>query len=268
MRRELLPDALWERVQPLLPPHRSRPKGGRPPANDRNCLRGILFVLKTGIQWEDLPHEVFGACGMTCWRRMRDWQTAGVWSALQRLLLDELGEAGRINWKRAAVDSSSVRAPKKGKLTGPNPTDRAKAGSKHHILVDVEGSPLAESLTAANTHDTHELFPLLDAVPAVQGPRGRPRFRPEKLHADKAYASKKNRRGLRKRGIKPRIARPGIESKERLGRHRWVVERSLAWLHQLRRLSTRYERRDDTHFAFLALGCCVLLFRKLFPALS
>ena len=116
MRRELLPDALWERIEPLLPPHRARPKGGRPPANDKDCLRGILFVLRTGIQWEDLPQEVFHASGMTCWRRLRDWQAAGVWERLQRLLLNELGRAGRINWERAAVDSSSVRALKKGAL--------------------------------------------------------------------------------------------------------------------------------------------------------
>jgi IS5 family transposase len=152
---------------------------------------------------------------------------------------------------------------KRGAQTGPNPTDRGKAGSKHHILTDANGTPIAESLTAANVHDTHELFPLLDAVPAVKTPSGRRRFRPDKLHADKAYSSKKNRRELRRRGIKSRIARPKVEPKERLGQHRWVVERSLAWLHQLRRLLTRYERRDDIHFGFHGLGCCLIIFRAL-----
>jgi IS5 family transposase len=152
---------------------------------------------------------------------------------------------------------------KRGALTGKNPTDRAKAGSKHHLLVDTQGHPLAESLTGANVHDTHELFPLLNAVPDVKQPRGRPRHRPGKLHADKAYSSRKNRRGLRRRGITPRIARPGIESKERLGRHRWVVERSNAWINQQRRLRVRDERRDDVHFALLILGSCLILFRGL-----
>lgn len=124
---------------------------------------------------------------------------------------------------------------------------------------------MAEALTGANVHDTHELFPLLDAVPDVKQPRGPPRHRPGKLHADKAYSSRKNRRGLRRRGITARIARPGIESKQRLGRHRWVVERTNAWLNQQRRLRVRDERRDDVHFGLLMLGCCLILFRGLKP---
>jgi IS5 family transposase len=90
-----------------------------------------------------------------------------------------------------------------------------------------------------------------------------PRHRPAKLHADKAYASRKNRTELRRRGIKPRIARPGIESKQRLGRHRWVMERSLAWLSRQRRLRVRDERREDIHAGLLTLGCCLILFRGL-----
>lgn len=114
MSRELVPDSFWRRIQPLLPPHPPRPKGGRPPADDRACLRGIIFVLKTGIQWEELPREAFGVSGMTCWRRLRDWYEAGVWEALHRLLLEELEKQGRIDWSRASADSSSVRAFKKG----------------------------------------------------------------------------------------------------------------------------------------------------------
>lgn len=152
---------------------------------------------------------------------------------------------------------------KRGAFTGKNPRDRAKAGSKHHLLVDRKGHPLAESRTEANVHDTHELFPLLDAVPEVKQPRSRPRHRPGKLHADKAYSSRKNRRGLRRCGITARIARHGIESKQRLGRHRWVVEHTNAWINQMRRLRLRDERRDDVHFALLALGSCLILFRSL-----
>ncbi|WP_225414132.1 IS5 family transposase [Stigmatella hybrida] len=155
--------------------------------------------------------------------------------------------------------------PPKGAFTGKNPTDRAKAGSQHHLLVDRRGLPLAERLTGANVHDTHQLFPLLEVVPEVRQPRGTPRHRPDKLHADKAYASLKNRRGLRWRGITPRIARPGIESKQRLGQHWWVVERTNAWLHRRRRLRVRDERRDDVHFGLLVLGCCLILFRSLNP---
>ena len=165
----------------------------------------------------------------------------------------QLGKGGRRLLERAS--------PKKGGLTGPNPTDRGKAGSKHHLIVEAEGKPLAESLSGANLHDTHELIPLLDAIPPIKQPRGAPRSHPKKVHADKAYASRKNRRELRRRNIVPRIARPGAESKEHLGRWRWVVERTLALLHQFRRLQHRYERREDIHFAFLVLGCSLLLSR-------
>jgi transposase len=98
-------------IEPLLPPERPKPKGGRPPVPNRKALRGILFVLKTGIQWEDLPQEMGCGCGMTCWRRLRDWQKAGVWQELHALLLDRLAEADQIDWSRASVDSASVPAP-------------------------------------------------------------------------------------------------------------------------------------------------------------
>src|SRR5215467_7327953 len=98
MAKPLVPDELWAVVQPLLPPARPRPKGGRPPTPDRQALTGILFVLKTGIQWEDLPQEMGCGCGMTCWRRLRDWHQAGVWPELHAVFLDRLAEADRIDW--------------------------------------------------------------------------------------------------------------------------------------------------------------------------
>jgi transposase len=102
------------------------------------------------------------------------------------------------------------------------------------------------------------LLALIDALPALPGRRGRPRRRPDKVHADKAYDARANRAGLRARGIQPRIARRGVESAERLGRWRWVVERTISWLHRWRRLRIRYERRDDIHQAFLTLGAIMI----------
>lgn len=110
MAKPLVPDALWARVHPLLPPPRPRPRGGRPPVDNRAALTGILFVLRTGIGWEYLPQEMGCGSGMTCWRRLRDWQLAGVWDRLHRVLLDELGQADKIDWTRASLDASSVRA--------------------------------------------------------------------------------------------------------------------------------------------------------------
>jgi transposase len=157
--------------------------------------------------------------------------------------LDQLGLDGQLDWSRASLDSLSVRA-NGGCLTGPNPTDRGKPGSKYHLLVDRRGIPLAVGLSAANTHDSMLLEPMVDAVPPVKGPcgrPGRPRKRPAKLHGDTGDDYPRCRRALRRRGITPRIARSGIEPSKRLGRHRHVVERSLAWLVGYRRLQVRYE---------------------------
>jgi IS5 family transposase len=115
--------------------------------------------------------------------------------------------------------------------------------------------------TAANVHDSKMLEETVDAIRPVSGPRGRPgrpRKRPGKLHADKGYDFSRCREALRKRGIKSRIARRGVESSERLGCHRWVVERTLSWLNRFRRLKVRYERRADVHQAFLELGCALI----------
>jgi transposase len=110
MARPLAPDALWAEIEPLLPPPRPRPKGGRPPVPDRAALAGILFVLRSGIPWEMLPREMGCGSGMTCWRRLRDWQRAGVWARLRRVLLDRLGRANAIDWSRCALDSAAVAA--------------------------------------------------------------------------------------------------------------------------------------------------------------
>ena len=126
--------------------------------------------------------------------------------------------------------------------------------------------PLAVWLSAANVHEGTLLEDAIDAVEPIRRPRGqpgRPRRRPARLHADKAYSSRSNRRALRARGITPRIARPGIDSSRRLGRHRWMVERTLAWLGRYRRLAIRWERRADIHLAFLNLGCALICFRVL-----
>jgi transposase len=145
-----------------------------------------------------------------------------------------------------------------GEKTGKNPTDRGKQGTKRHIIVDRKGIPLTIQLTAANVNDTTRLEQTVDAINPIKGPRGRPRKRPVKLHADKGYESKKNKAALRRRGITPRIARKGVESKERLGRHRWVVERTQSWLNRFRRLKVRYERRADIYEAFLKIGCALI----------
>ena len=125
-------------------------------------------------------------------------------------------------------------------------------------MTDRQGIPLAVVVTPANVHDSTMLETLVDAVPTIRQCVGRPRRRPDKLHADKAYDAPRCRRALRQRHITPRIARRGIDSSQRLGRYRWVVERTLAWFSRYRRLTVRYERRADIHEAFTLLAASLI----------
>jgi transposase len=112
MAKELVSDELWEIVEPLLPEEPPKPQGGRPRLDDRAALTGIVFVLKSAIPWEMLPQEMGCGSGVTCWRRLKEWQEAGVWERLLQALLERLGEADQIDWERASLDSSSVPAKK------------------------------------------------------------------------------------------------------------------------------------------------------------
>ena len=141
--------------------------------------------------------------------------------------------------------------------------DRGRAGTKRHQAVDRNGLPLATVLSGANVPDGKKLLATVDAIPFVRGKRGRPRHRPEKVHADKAYDDKKLRRGLRKRRIVPRIARRGIESGEKLGRDRWVAERTFSWQQGARRLRVRDERRDDIYEAFVKIENALVCWGRL-----
>jgi transposase len=133
------------------------------------------------------------------------------------------------------------------------------------VIACGRGTPLACSLTGGNRNDITQLLPLVDAIPPVRGRRGRPRRRPCSLYGDRAYHSREGRYELRRRHVQAKIAWPKSEHGSGLGTKRWVVERTIAWLHQYRRLRIRYERRDDIHEAFLAIGCSLICLKLLQP---
>src|SRR6266516_98134 len=175
MAAALLPGPLWDLVEPFLPTPPRRPKGGRPRVSDRACLTGILFVLRSGIPWQRLPQELGCGPGMTCWRRLRDWQRAGIWDLIHFALLDWLARQDQIEWSLAVIDSGSVRAVYGGAQTGPNPTDRAKCGKQASSDLRWAQHPLAVRLTGANRNDSQEALALVDAIPpsrANAGDRG------------------------------------------------------------------------------------------------
>ena len=146
---------------------------------------------------------------------------------------------------------------------GSSPTDRGRGGTKRHLVVDKNGLPLATVLSGANVPDGKRLLETVDAIPSVNGKPGRPRKRPDKLDADKAYDDKKLRVALRKRGITPRLARLNVESSEKLGKFRWVVERTIGWQQGQRRLRVRDERRDDIYEAFVKIDNAMICWGRL-----
>lgn len=150
-----------------------------------------------------------------------------------------------------------------GDLTGPNRGDRGKNGSQIPLGTDRSGLPLSVGISGAPTHDSQVLLPLVKGIPPIRSRRGRRRRRPDKLHGDEGYDDDHLRRWLRGRGITHRIARKGIESSTRLGRHRWVIERTMAWLAGCRRLHRRYERKADHFLAFTGIACTLICYRRL-----
>ncbi|GAB7035944.1 hypothetical protein JCM4914_74050 [Streptomyces platensis subsp. malvinus] len=152
---------------------------------------------------------------------------------------------------------------KRGPLTGPNPTDRGKLGSKIHLITDRNGLPLSLGISGANMHDSQGREPLVRGLPPTRSLRGPRRRRPAKLHGDKSYDYDQLRRWLCSRGITHRIARKGVESSQRLGRHHWVVERTVSWLAGCRRLHRRYERKAEHFLGFVGIADALINYRRL-----
>jgi transposase len=176
---------LWAVLEPLLP-ERVQQRIGRPRVDDRTAFTAILFVLVTGVPSRVLPREV-GCSGVTAWRRLRDWQAAEVWDRLHRELLRRLNALGRLDWSTGVVDASYIRALRGGPLTGRSPVDGARTGSKHDLIVDRHGVPLAATLTGGHRNDVTQLLALIDGIGAIAGKRGRPRQRPDRVIADRGY---------------------------------------------------------------------------------
>jgi len=265
--KTLVTDALWERLEPLLPPPPKRRVRfpGRKPLEQRQVLTGILFVLKTGIAWDDLPAELGCGCGKTCRRYLRRWHRAGVWLELHAVLLAELNGAGKIDWGRALIDASFAKAPEGGEDTGPNPADRGKSGSKHHLMTDAQGIPLSATVTAANVNEVTRALAVLTAMSPVGGKPGPRRRLPERLQGDRGYDSEPLRRVLRWLGVTPVLARRGTGHGSGLGVFRWFIERTLSWLHSHGRLRRRLDRLTEIQEAFLQLACALICLRFLEP---
>lgn len=258
-----MPSAFSELAEHHLPPEQPvGSEGGRPPVSHRTVMRVIWFVLASGCRWEDVPPEL-GCSGMTAHRCLRRWEEMGVWDRLHADLLRLLRQAGKLDPDLVVVDAVILRAFGGGEKTGPSPVDRGRKGTKHTLLVDRHGVPLAIRTAGANASDHTQIIPLVLDFPRVGGKPGRPKELPDELYADRGYDSDDTRWLLRWLGIEPHIAKRRTPHGSGLGKVRWVVERTISWIKGLRRLRVRYDRLGVIQDAWDTLAACVICFRIL-----
>jgi transposase len=259
-----LTDAQWTLIRPTLPPHARR---GRPRADARRTINGILWVLRTDARWADLPY-LYGAASM-CHARLQRWQREGVWERLWRTLLSYLDDHQALDWQRGHLDATFIPAKKGGDSIG---LTRRGKGSKLVAVVDGRGTPLGLLVASAQRAEIRLAEPTL-AIVRVPQRIGRPKSRPKELVADKAYDSQAFRERLRCRGIRPCIPHRR-EKKPRRGRKaelagyrdRWHVERAFAWLQCFRRVLVRYERLMAVYLAFVQVAAGIVCLRRLCSA--
>jgi len=258
--RYRLTDELWALILPLLPERSLRSRGGRPRRDDRQCMEGVLYVLKTSIPWRALP-RCFGPA-TTLHDRFQEWARAGVFDRLwEQCLIRYDAEVG-IRWTWQALDGVMTKAPLGGEATGPNPTDRAKSGTKRSLLTDGTGIPLAVVIAPANRND----FKLLEAT--LEARRVLPPAVSQHLCLDKGYDYDESRSVAEAYCFVHHIRSRGEEALEmernrKRRPRRWVVERAHAWMNQFRRLLIRWERKVANYLAFVQFACAAIVFRRL-----
>jgi transposase len=257
----LLHDELWDAIAPHLPEHAPSALGGRPRVPDRDCLRGILFVLREGIRWQSLPKELGCGSGSTCYRRFVEWTGADVWRKAHAHLVAALGERGLLHLQRAVVDSCSVRALRGGLHTGSNPVDRAKRGVKRHLITDAAGLPLVVQTGPANRRDEQWLPCLLWWLWVVLCQAGR--RLPAAFQGDRGYGFAGSIALVLAWGMRSLLAERGSPHGSGRGRTRYVVERTHSWFMSFRRLIVCYERTGEHFQGLYQLAACVICARRL-----
>jgi transposase len=258
-----MPEGFFDLLAHQLPPEQPvGPRGGRPRVGHRVVVRVIRFVLTTGCRWEDVPPEL-GCSGRTARRRLRAWEEVGIRDRFHADLLRLLRKADKLDPDTGIIDGVSVRAFGGGAATGPSPVDRRKEGTKHTLLVDRHGVPLAIRTAGANASDHRRIIPLIWESPEVGGKPGRPKELPDEAHTDRGYDSEGTRGPLRWPGIEPHIPKRKAPHGSGRGKVRWVVERTISRLKGPRRLRVRYDRLGVIIDAWTALAAGVICFRIL-----
>lgn len=258
-----VPDPLWEIIADVLAIHDPPKSTGRKRIDQRSALDGIIFRLRSGCQWNQLPQE-FGD-DSSVHRTFQRWVTVGALPAIWAALVEGCAELGGVSWEWQAVDCALRKARMGGNVRGPNPTDRAKPGTKTSLLVEEDGGPLSAVLAGANVPD----FKLLDATLeslVVERPTPTPE-QPQHLCQDKGYDNRPSEAVVEAYGYIPHIRRIGEEKLDehrvkRFPARRWVVERTLAWLSKCRALLVRYDKHGRNYLGLLCLACALLWYRR------
>ncbi|WP_145278261.1 IS5 family transposase [Tautonia plasticadhaerens] len=262
-----MPDALWERIEPILledAPPPPEEHGGRGRIDWRAAFDGIISRPRSGCQWHTLPREYGDDSPVHRWSQRRCRH--GVFERIRALLVEECDELGEVQWRWQAADGRPGKAPGSGgKQTGPDPTDRAKPGTKQGLLVEGDGGPLGVVIAGANAPD----FTLLEAtIRAVVTERPDPEQVEQHLCLDAGYDNGPARGVAEGHGYVPHIrpARGGPRPERRPGRRkarRWVVERTLAWLSKCRGLLVRYDEHEENSLGLIQPACGLLWYRRL-----
>src|SRR5215471_2574973 len=258
-----IPDDLWSLLAPLLGPEKAPGTPGRRAVAFRRIFDGIVYVLRTGCQWQALPRQEY-APGSTVHGRFRQWVQAGVFEQAWKVLLAYYDQEVGIDWKWQALDGAITKAPLGGEATGPSPVDRAKAGTKRSVLTDRRGAPLAVVVTGANTPDKTVALETVDSI-------GVPRpekvvYRLHHLCLDKGYDYEDVIEGMLERDyilhLKHRgESTPAVPPEKKHPARRWVVERTHAWHNKFRRLLVRWERNVEHYKALIHLASVLILYR-------
>jgi transposase len=258
-----VPDVLWNRITPLLPPrNRKRKKTGRPRMDDRKAMSAIFYVLRTGCQWNALPRSL--GASSTVHDRFQEWRKEGVF---KRMWIDGLSvydENNTIDWKWQVMDGVITKAPLGGKSTGPNPTDRSKSGTKRSILVDGKGVPLSLSVDGANKHDMKMSKATLQKIVIY---RPEPTIRSKQhMCLDKGYDFPEVYELLEEYGYTIHISLRGNKRSSKMisgyrARH-WVVERTHSRMNRCRRLLIRWEKKVENYIAMLHYACAWITYRR------
>lgn len=260
-----VPHELWNKLKLILDEHEPPKPTGRKRIDARAALDAIIFRLRSGCQWNQLPTEFPDDSSVHC--TFQRWEKNGVLDRIWAALVEECKELGGVDWQWQSADAAMAKARFGGDKVGPNPTDRAKPGTKRSLLVEADGGPMAVAIAGANTHDCKLLDATLEAI-IVERPK--PSEIEQHLCLDKGYDNPTTQEAIKKHEYTPHIRRIGEEKwnenqQKTYPARRWVVERTLGWLSKCRAILVRYDKKASNYLGLIKLACALLWYRRCWP---